>query len=60
MIKMKPEEVIEEVKKSNMRGRGGAGFPTGLKWEFARNAKGNKKYISAMLTKVNPAHSRTG
>jgi [NiFe] hydrogenase diaphorase moiety large subunit len=42
---MKPEEVIDEVKKSNMRGRGGAGFPTGLKWEFCRNASGEKKYI---------------
>jgi [NiFe] hydrogenase diaphorase moiety large subunit len=43
--RMKPEEVIDEVKKSNMRGRGGAGFPTGLKWEFCRNATGEKKYI---------------
>ncbi len=45
IIKMKPEEVIEEVKKSNIRGRGGAGFPTGLKWEFCRNAPGERKYI---------------
>jgi [NiFe] hydrogenase diaphorase moiety large subunit len=45
ITKMKPEEVIDEVKKSNMRGRGGAGFPTGLKWEFCRNAAGEKKYI---------------
>lgn len=42
---MKPEEVIEVVKSSGLRGRGGAGFPTGLKWQFARNAKGDKKYI---------------
>lgn len=42
---MTPEQVIEEVKKSNIRGRGGAGFPTGLKWEFCRKAKGEKKYI---------------
>ena len=42
---MKPEEVIEEVKKSGLRGRGGAGFPTGLKWEFAHKARGDKKYI---------------
>lgn len=41
----KPEEIIEEIKKSNIRGRGGAGFPTGLKWEFCRNASGEKKYI---------------
>lgn len=45
LVKMTPEQVIEEVKKSNMRGRGGAGFPTGLKWEFCRNAAGEKKYI---------------
>jgi [NiFe] hydrogenase diaphorase moiety large subunit len=45
IIKMKPEEVISEIKHSNIRGRGGAGFPTGLKWEFCRNAKGDKKYI---------------
>lgn len=42
---MTPEEVIQEIKNSNMRGRGGAGFPTGLKWEFCRNAEGDKKYI---------------
>ncbi len=42
---MSPEEVIEEVKSSNIRGRGGAGFPTGLKWEFCRKAEGDKKYI---------------
>lgn len=45
IAKMKPEEVIQEIKNSNIRGRGGAGFPTGLKWEFCRNAEGNKKYI---------------
>jgi [NiFe] hydrogenase diaphorase moiety large subunit len=45
IIKMKPEEVIEEIKKSNIRGRGGAGFPTGLKWEFCRNIEADKKYI---------------
>jgi [NiFe] hydrogenase diaphorase moiety large subunit len=45
IVGMTPEDVIEEVKKSNMRGRGGAGFPTGMKWEFCRNATGEKKYI---------------
>ncbi|MBN1791056.1 MAG: NAD(P)H-dependent oxidoreductase subunit E [Bacteroidales bacterium] len=43
--KMTPEQVIDEVKRSNIRGRGGAGFPTGMKWEFCRNAPGEKKYI---------------
>jgi NADH-quinone oxidoreductase subunit F len=42
---MTPEEVIEKVKKSGLRGRGGAGFPTGYKWEFCRKAKGDLKYI---------------
>lgn len=45
IIQITPEEVITEIKHSNIRGRGGAGFPTGLKWEFCRNAKNDKKYI---------------
>lgn len=39
------KEVIEEVKKSGLRGRGGAGFPTGIKWEFTNKSKSNKKYV---------------
>ncbi len=42
---MTPEEVIEIMKKSGLRGRGGAGFPTGYKWEFTRKAKDTPKYI---------------
>ncbi|RLF26188.1 MAG: NADH-quinone oxidoreductase subunit F, partial [Thermoplasmata archaeon] len=42
---MTPEEVIDEIYKSGLRGRGGAGFPTGLKWKFTRAAKGDKKYV---------------
>lgn len=42
---MKPEDVIEEVKDSGLRGRGGAGFLTGLKWEFCQRAKGQPKYV---------------
>lgn len=42
---MSPEEVLEEVKKSGLRGRGGAGFPTGLKWGFCRQTPSDKKYI---------------
>lgn len=45
LFKMRPEEVLEEVKKSNLRGRGGAGFPTGRKWETSRNAPGDIKYV---------------
>jgi len=40
-----PEEVIQTIKQSGLRGRGGAGFPTGAKWEFTRKAKGEKKYV---------------
>ncbi len=45
LTSMTPDEVIEEIKKSNLRGRGGGGFPTGLKWETAKNAKGSTKYV---------------
>ena len=45
VLQMGRKEVIEEVKKAGLRGRGGAGFPTGLKWDFAYNAKGDQKYI---------------
>ncbi len=44
-LEMTPEEVIEEVKKSGLRGRGGAGFPTGTKWEFCRRSPGDEKYL---------------
>jgi len=40
-----PEQVIEEVKKSNLRGRGGAGFPTGVKWSFVPKESAKPKYI---------------
>ncbi|MDD5622486.1 MAG: NAD(P)H-dependent oxidoreductase subunit E, partial [Actinomycetota bacterium] len=42
---MGPEEIIQEVKKANLRGRGGGGFPAGIKWEVTRNAPGEPKYI---------------
>ena len=42
---LKPEGVIDEIKKANLLGRGGAGFPTGLKWEFCRREKGPKRYV---------------
>ncbi|MCD6097626.1 NADH-quinone oxidoreductase subunit NuoF [bacterium] len=40
-----PEKVIDEIEKSGLRGRGGAGFPTGLKWRFCKEAKGDVKYV---------------
>ncbi|WP_058485125.1 NADH-quinone oxidoreductase subunit NuoF [Defluviitalea phaphyphila] len=45
LTEMTPETVIEEVKKSGLRGRGGGGFPTGLKWEFAHKNKADQKYV---------------
>ncbi len=45
LTQMKPEQIIEEIKASGLRGRGGAGFPTGRKWELARAAKGETKHI---------------
>ncbi len=45
LSKMKPGQVIEEVQAARLRGRGGAGFPTGLKWKFARQAEGRPKYV---------------
>ena len=45
LFEMTPDQVLEEVKKANLRGRGGGGFPAGLKWETARNAPGAEKYV---------------
>jgi len=45
LLEMSPEKVIEEVKSSGLRGRGGGGFPTGLKWQYARAAAGDEKYV---------------
>jgi NADH-quinone oxidoreductase subunit F len=44
-LKMRPEDIIEEIKKSELRGRGGAGFPAGPKWELCRKAEGTIKYV---------------
>lgn len=45
LLEMTPEAIIDEVLQSGLRGRGGAGFPTGRKWDFCRRAEGDKKYI---------------
>ncbi|GAI87677.1 unnamed protein product, partial [marine sediment metagenome] len=45
LFKLTPEQVLEEVKKANLRGRGGGGFPAGIKWETTRNAPGDTKYV---------------
>jgi NADP-reducing hydrogenase subunit HndC len=45
LTSMKPEDVVAEIKASGLRGRGGAGFPTGVKWELMRNAPDSPKYV---------------
>ena len=45
LFEMSPEEIIGEVKKSGLRGRGGGGFPTGVKWETCHRAQGDTKYV---------------
>ncbi len=54
-LEMKPEEIIDEVKASNLRGRGGAGFPTGMKWSFVPRNSPKPKYIV-----VNARRKRAG
>lgn len=45
LTELKPADVVDIIKKSGLRGRGGAGFPTGLKWEIASKNKGDQKYV---------------
>ena len=45
LAEMTPQTVIDEIKESGLRGRGGGGFPTGLKWEFAANNEADQKYV---------------
>ncbi len=54
LTEMTPDQIIEEVKKSGIRGRGGAGFPTGLKWQFCKAAPGEQKYIMCNADEGDP------
>jgi NADH:ubiquinone oxidoreductase subunit F (NADH-binding) len=47
LFEMTPEEVVHEVKEANVRGRGGAGFPAGIKWESGRRTQAWPKYVVA-------------
>ena len=54
LTEMTREEVIEEIKKSGLRGRGGGGFPTGLKWQFAYNSQNEKKFVCCNADEGDP------
>ena len=54
LTEMKPEEVIQIIKESGLRGRGGGGFPTGLKWEFANKQQSDKKYVCCNADEGDP------
>ena len=54
LTKMTPDEVIKEVSDSGLRGRGGAGFPTGRKWQFAKNSVDDQKYVACNADEGDP------
>ena len=54
LTSMTPDEVISEIKASGLRGRGGAGFPTGLKWQFTKDAVGDVKYVCCNADEGDP------
>jgi len=54
LTEMTPQEVIDVIKDSGLRGRGGGGFPTGLKWQFTADAKGDKKFVACNADEGDP------
>lgn len=54
LTQMTPQEVIQEIKKSGLRGRGGGGFPTGMKWEFAAAQTADQKYVCCNADEGDP------
>lgn len=54
LTEMQPQEVIDVVKASGLRGRGGGGFPTGLKWQFTKNSQGDVKYVCCNADEGDP------
>ncbi|MDY5627810.1 MAG: NADH-quinone oxidoreductase subunit NuoF [Clostridia bacterium] len=54
LTSMKPQEVIDEIMKSGLRGRGGGGFPTGLKWSFAAKSVDDQKYVACNADEGDP------
>jgi len=54
LTEMTPEQVIDTIKKSGLRGRGGGGFPTGLKWEFTAKSQSDQKYVACNADEGDP------
>ena len=54
LTEMSPDQVIDEILKSGLRGRGGGGFPTGMKWKFAKNSVSDKKYVCCNADEGDP------
>ena len=54
LTEMQPQDVIDVIKESGLRGRGGGGFPTGLKWQFTANAEGDKKFVACNADEGDP------
>ncbi|MPW24832.1 NADH-quinone oxidoreductase subunit NuoF [Alkalibaculum sp. M08DMB] len=54
LLEMEPQEVIDTIKGAGLRGRGGAGFPTGMKWQFTKNAQGDSKYVACNADEGDP------
>ena len=54
LTEMKPQEVIDVIKESGLRGRGGGGFPTGVKWQFTADSKGDVKYVCCNADEGDP------
>ena len=54
LTEMQPQDVIDVIKESGLRGRGGGGFPTGLKWQFTANAEGDQKYVACNADEGDP------
>ncbi|NLB89945.1 MAG: NADH-quinone oxidoreductase subunit NuoF [Clostridiales bacterium] len=54
ILEMTPQEVIDVIKESGLRGRGGGGFPAGLKWQFTKNSFGEQKYVACNADEGDP------
>lgn len=54
LTEMTPDEVVDTIKRSGLRGRGGGGFPTGMKWEFTQKAAGDIKYVACNADEGDP------